>query len=150
MIPFFKRLKFNLKAQTAHGLHSPFVFKLYSDVLNPHLLNGFDYQKIIIEISAYYHLAPFHFSSTSIDYKNQLILLDQNDLELFSLKLTEKWCQFSGSIILIYQPHLKSEAKWDKLINHSNINFSIDIFDLGILTIDKIAPKQHFYLKKLS
>jgi hypothetical protein len=31
----FKRFAFNWKAQTAHGLHSPFVFDLYTQVIDP-------------------------------------------------------------------------------------------------------------------
>ena len=30
-----KRLIFNWKAQNAHGLHSPLIYQLYTEVINP-------------------------------------------------------------------------------------------------------------------
>jgi hypothetical protein len=149
MINYFKRINYFFTAQTAHGLHSPFVFQLYSEVLNPHLQKGYNFDELIIDLEKYFQLSTVFFSNQNEEYSNKLILVDKNNLEQFFTTLNENLIQFPGSIILIKQPHIDSEKYWKEIIRNPKINFSIDIFDLGILTIDKIAPKQDFKLKML-
>jgi hypothetical protein len=40
------RLQFYFKAQTAHGLHSPSIYSLYCEVLNPYLKGQLSYSQL--------------------------------------------------------------------------------------------------------
>jgi hypothetical protein len=39
-------------------------------------------------------------------------------------------------------------ARWRQLIENEKIKISIELFELGILFFNPIAPKQHFRFKK--
>jgi hypothetical protein len=147
---FFKKWLFNWQAQTAHGLHSPFVYQLYCQVLNPHLQNGFQKEVILEELRKYFQLTSIYFSIETKDCKKQLIIIDRQNYQLFEMQLEQNPDQFSESIILIYDPHTEIYAFWKKMIIHPKFNFSIDLFDLGILTTQHIAPNQAFKLKRSS
>ena len=65
------RLQFYFKAQTAHGLHSPSIYTLYCEVLNPYLKGQLSYSQLkealanrysdctIMEIQSYKDIAVF-------------------------------------------------------------------------------------------
>lgn len=147
---FIKKFIFNWQAQTAHGLHSPFVFQLYCQVLNPHLQKGFQREVIFEELKNYFQLPIIYFSKKKNEYQKHLIIIDRQNYQFFEMKLDQNPDQFLDSIMLICQPHTEINAFWKKLIQHPKVNFSIDIFELGIITTKYIAPNQSFKLKKLS
>ena len=121
------RLQFYLKAQTAHGLHSPSIYSLYCDVLNPYLKGQLSYSQLkealvnrypdctIMEIQSYVDLAK----------------IPQN------------------TILLLEKPH-SQENIWDELITHQAVIQTVDLYDLGLLFLKPICPKQHFYLRKMA
>jgi hypothetical protein len=39
-------------------------------------------------------------------------------------------------------------ARWNQLIEHQKIVFSIELYEIGLLFFNPIAPKQHFVFKK--
>jgi hypothetical protein len=147
---FIKKIVFNWQAQTAHGLHSPFVFQLYCQVLNPHLQKGFQREVIIEELKNYFQIPTIYLSKKTNEYQKKIIIIDMQNYQLFEIKLDQNPDQFSESILLIFQPHKELNTFWTKLIQHPKVNFSIDIFELGIITTKYIAPNQSFKLKKSS
>ena len=49
------RLQFYFKAQTAHGLHSPSIYALYCELLNPFLKGQFTYEQLVEELKKRYN-----------------------------------------------------------------------------------------------
>ena len=48
------RLQFYFKSQTAHGLHSPSIYALYCELLNPYLKGEIDYSQLKEALSKRY------------------------------------------------------------------------------------------------
>lgn len=144
----FQKLFFLLQAQTSHGLHSPSLFRLYTEVINP-IMNKRISRKsktdeIIQGISLFY--------SREIDLGEVFPLViphlnpeiyQQIDQDLLPKAQT-------NSILFILNPYEStlSQDIWDTLVDDPRVIHSIDLFDLGILRFNPLANKQHFMLKK--
>ena len=51
--------------------------------------------------------------------------------------------------VVVFKPH-QSKAKeglWDELCNSTHVSISIDLYQFGVLLIDKNKAKQHFVVK---
>ncbi len=144
----FSKFFFQLQAQTSHGLHSPSVYKLYTEVIDPILHrkipSNLKREELIQGISQFY--------AQQIDITEVITLViphlspeiyEQIDQEIFP-KAQE------NSILFILNPYEStlSQDIWDTIIEDPRVIHSIDLFDLGILRFNKLASKQHFMLKK--
>lgn len=136
MLYLFQQLLFNLKAQTAHGLHSPLVFDLYTKVINPNLVS-FSKEKMLKELQNY--------SRTKIEIENFKLLIINSIDEFKTIKVNQK------QIIYIDQPYRTNEflTMTKKLADEEQINYVIQFFFGTILIASNLAPKQVFYLKKM-
>jgi hypothetical protein len=121
------RFQFYFKAQTAHGLHSPSIYSLYCELLNPYLKEEIDYSQLKEALSKRYSDC----SLIEIQSKIDIAKTDEN------------------TIILFEKPHDKEEI-WNDLHSHPAVIQTVDIFELGILFFKPICPKQHFYLRKMA
>lgn len=120
------RFQFYFKSQTAHGLHSPSIYSLYCELLNPYLLGDLSYPQLKEAlINRYSDCALIELQS-----KIDLAQTDQN------------------TIILVQKPHEKEDV-WNNLYSHPAVIQTVDLFELGILFFKPICPKQHFYLRKM-
>jgi hypothetical protein len=54
-----------------------------------------------------------------------------------------------NTLILFKNPH-DNEEIWNDLHSHSAVIQTVDLFELGILFLKPICPKQHFYLRKMA
>ncbi|CAM4313637.1 hypothetical protein EWU23_00850 [Cytophagaceae bacterium 50C-KIRBA] len=144
----FQKIFFLLQAQTSHGLHSPSVFNLYSEVINPILQKRISKKiktdELIQGISQYYaqeidsgEVFPLVIPRLSPEIYQQI---DQDLLPK---------AQFN-SILFILNPYetTLSQDIWDTLVDDPRVIHSIDLFDMGILRFNPLASKQHFMLKK--
>ncbi len=131
------RFLFNLKARNAHGLHSPFVFELYTQIINPCLHQTGELSTLLKnELSNYQGKSLENFK-----FNVQIIDISQFDTENLNMN-------FEDVLLIknIREPiHL---AQWNHLIEKEKIIFSIELFELGLLFFNPIAPKQHFIFKK--
>jgi hypothetical protein len=53
-----------------------------------------------------------------------------------------------NTILLFEKPH-SQEKIWNALHINESVIQTVDLFDLGILFLKPICPKQHFYLRKM-
>ena len=120
------RLQFYFKAQTAHGLHSPSIYSLYCELLNPFLKEQISYSQLK---EALVHRYP-----------------DCRIMEIQSYIDIAKIPQ--NTILLFEKPH-SQEKIWNEIHSHEGVIQTVDLFDLGILFLKPICPKQHFYLRKM-
>ena len=132
-----KQFLFNLKAGNAHGLHPPFVYELYTQVINPCLHQSG-------ELSLLLKKELTHFKAKSLDNNKlrvQIIPIDQLDMEVLETKHED--------VLLVTQiRNTLGLALWEKLIKNEQIILSIELFEIGLLFFNPIAPKQHFIFKK--
>ncbi len=121
------RLQFYFKAQTAHGLHSPSIYSLYCELLNPYLKGQLSYSQLKGALAHRYSDCTI----TEIQSYVDLAKIPQNTIFLFE------------------KPH-SQENIWDELNSHQAVIQTVDLFDLGLLFLKPICPKQHFYLRKMA
>ncbi len=120
------RLQFYFKAQTAHGLHSPSIYALYCELLNPFLKGQFTYEQLVEGLQKRY--------------------ADSSVIERYSEFDPTQISQ--NTIILIQKPY-RNEAFWNLLKSHTSVIQTVDLFDLGLVFFKPICPKQNFYLRKM-
>ncbi|RXK52122.1 hypothetical protein [Aquirufa rosea] len=146
---FIQKWVFNFRAQTSHGLHSPSVYKLYTEVINPILNQRLPTQnsieELILGISQFYakvidenKVIPLVIPTLSPEVYQQIdeILIPQAK---------------SNSILFIINPYKNtlSQDIWDTLIDDPRVIHSVDLFELGFFRFNKMAQKEHFILKKM-
>ncbi|MEY4987866.1 MAG: hypothetical protein RL567_1645 [Bacteroidota bacterium] len=137
----FKRFAFNWKAQTAHGLHSPFVFELYTQVIDPiYQQNPENIQEAMIHgIGKYLKLAAGKIQV--VDFSK----LRETDLEALNTLLDDPT---NLLVCLNIRDSDESIQNWSFISAKPQSIHSIELFEMGIISLNPIAPKQHFYLKK--
>jgi hypothetical protein len=137
----FKRLRFNWKAQTAHGLHSPFVFGLYTKVIDPiYKQNPPKLKEALIHgIGAYGKIAEGNL------HVIDLLKLKNEDIAEIEVRMKD-----TANLLVCLDPQANSRTYeiWTRLYQNKAVIHSIELFELGILSLSPTAPKQHFWLKK--
>lgn len=121
------RLQFYFKAQTAHGLHSPSIYSLYCELLNPYLKGQLSYSQLK--------------EALANRYPDCTIMEIQSYVDLTKIP--------QNTILLLEKPHNQEEI-WNELNSHEAVIQTVDLFDLGLLFFKPICPKQHFYLRKMA
>jgi len=131
------RFLFNLRARNAHGLHSPFVYELYTQIINPCLHQSG-------KLSALLASKLFNYQGKSLEnikFNVQMIDINQFDTENFNVNFED--------VLLIENIRKPNNlARWNQLIENEKIVFSIELYEIGLLFFNPIAPKQHFVFKK--
>ena len=120
------RLQFYFKAQTAHGLHSPSIYALYCELLNPFLKGQFTYEQLVEELKK--------------RYTEGKIIEMSSEFEPAQMTLND--------VILIPKPY-RNEPFWNSLKSHPSVIQTVDLYDLGLVFFKPICPKQNFYLRKM-
>jgi hypothetical protein len=120
------RLQFYFKAQTAHGLHSPSIYALYCELLNPFLNGQLTYEQLVEELQKRYSDGSVIEKSSEFD-PAQMALND---------------------VILIQKPY-RNETFWNYLKSHTSVVQTVDLYDVGLVFFKPICPKQNFYLRKM-
>jgi hypothetical protein len=137
----FERLRFNWKAQTAHGLHSPFVYDLYVSVINPiyQQSNVNLVEKLIHGVGSHLKLA-----------KGKMHVIDLSRIQEIELEAIESLFESTDNVIICLNPHANAQTylKWQRFYQNKLVIHSIELFEMGIISLNQTAPKQHFWLKK--
>ncbi len=128
---------FNLKARNAHGLHSPFVYELYTQIINPCLHQSGELSALLTnELS---------------NYKGKSVEKNKFNVQIFDITQfdTENLNVNFEDVLLIENIRKPNNlARWNQLIENEKIVFSIELYEMGLLFFNPIAPKQHFVFKK--
>ena len=132
-----KRFLFNLKARNAHGLHSPFVYELYTQVINPCLHQSGKLSDLLINGLTHYT------AKSSEKNKFNVQIIDINQLVAENLKMN-----FEDVLLITNIRNPINLARWRQLIKNEKIIFSIELFEIGLLFFNPIATKQDFIFKK--
>lgn len=131
------RFLFNLRARNAHGLHSPFVFELYTQIINPCLHQSG-------ELSSLLNNELSNYQGKSVEknkFNVQIFEINQFDTENLNVNFED--------VLLIENIRKPNNlARWNQLIENEKIVFSIELYEMGLLFFNPIAPKQHFVFKK--
>jgi hypothetical protein len=131
------RFLYNLGARNAHGLHSPFVYELYTQIINPCLHQTGELSTLLVHKLSNYQGK----SLENIKFNVQIFDITQFDTENLNMNFDD---------VLLIENIRKpiNLARWNQLIENERIIFSIELFEIGLLFFNPIAPKQHFVFKK--
>ena len=128
---------FNLRARNAHGLHSPFVYELYTQIINPCLHQSGELSALL--------------ASKLSDYQGKSVEKNKFNVQIFEINQfdTENLNVNFEDVLLIENIRKPNNlARWNQLIENEKIVFSIELYEIGLLFFNPIAPKQHFVFKK--
>lgn len=136
MYRLIQKIKFNLRAQTAHGLHSPLVYDLYNQLLNPHLKN---FEEEI-------------FLKYLIDYIEKKDELKDSNFQIINDLNYTLSSNFKKNTILYISNPFEQETKQrmvQKIASDPRWTYLIHFFEGTILIEAPLAPRQVFYLKTM-
>ena len=115
------RLQYLLRAKTQFSLHSPFVYRLYTEVLTSHCPgHGRSATDILWRLEEYY---GFPHSTSHIPLSTP-----------------------DGVFLVIDCPH-RDEKHWRELIDNPQWQVTLDLFTVGIAVANPRLYKQHFILR---
>ena len=155
----FSYLKFLLKSQNQHGLHSPFVYDfitkgLYqqkiknNEVLDVNELKNLSKKqlKIFTKIVNYFKIKDIHFDIISfLENKNKsyklLFIKDVSSIKNLNFNLLN-----SQHIIIVDQIY-QHKREWQKIINLQEATVTIDLFYFGLIFFRKEQVKEHFIIR---
>ncbi len=118
------RLQYFLHAKTQFNLHSPFVYRLYTEVLfsrakgTPHGR----FAEVVWRLERHYNIASEHLDDTAV--------LDTSD----------------GRFLVVNRPH-RDEQRWQSIIADPQWQVTIDLFSVGLAVENPRLHKQHFILR---
>jgi hypothetical protein len=131
------RFLFNLRARNAHGLHSPFVYELYTQIINPCLHQTGELSALL--------------ASKLSDYQGKSVEKNKFNVQIFDITQfdTENLNVNFEDVLLIENIRKPNNlARWNQLIENEKIVFSIELYEMGLLFFNPIATRQHFVFKK--
>ncbi len=152
-------LKYKLRAQDRHGVHSPFVYSFNEGVLN----KSGSIDQLVNNIIAYYSVKSAH--TIDIPSANKLqptgntvsnkSAMGFDQLHIWDLTTNNNSApplhEIGSNDILIVKPLYTipmNKQQWDALFNDDRVKLSIDLFHLGLLFFrEEFIVKQHFTLK---
>lgn len=135
------RLQYILAAKTQYNIQSPFLFELYSEVLNSRLgqeervrcgiARGDCYAQLRYKLRDHYAAVP-----VEDDRWPEGDLLSSADI---------------GLIGIVRSPHRDrhSEECWSRIVDDPKVTLSVDLFDIGLFFTYAKLTKQHILLRIL-
>lgn len=120
------RISHFLRAKTQYNLHSPFVYRLYTEVLFSHCRGrGRSAADVVWRLEEYYGLP--HSADTLPTTHYQLHTID-------------------GLFLVVDHPH-RDEGRWKELVDSPEWQVTLDLFTVGVAVANPRLSKQHFILR---
>ena len=120
------RLEHLLRAKTQFSLHSPFVYKLYTEVLCSHCPgHGRSAADVLWRLEEYYGLP--HPSDVLPTTNYQLHTVD-------------------GDYLVVDHPH-RDERRWQEVMDDTRWQVTLDLFTVGVAVANPHLSRQHFILR---
>ena len=120
------RLSHLLRAKTQFSLHSPFVYRLYTEVLCSRCPgHGRSAADVLWRLEEYYGLP--HSANTLPTTHYQLPTID-------------------GLFLVVDHPH-RDEGRWKKLVDSPEWQVTLDLFTVGVAVANPHLSRQHFILR---
>ncbi len=120
------RLQHFLLAKTQYSLHSPFVYKLYTEVLFSVCPDGAPqgrgYRAMLWRLEHHYGVQALRLGGNAT--------LNTHD----------------GDFLVVAHPH-REEDRWRQIIESPRYQATIDLFSVGIAVANPRLSKQHFLLR---
>lgn len=136
------RLQYWITAKTAYNIQSPFLYRLYFDVLearvdpktvSQHGANmDSKYNILVYKLCTYYNATPIKDSALILSIADTLLAMPD------------------GSMIgVVNSPHQDKlhEKEWGRLYADPIVSLSVDIFYAGVVFTSKKLSKQHYLLR---
>ena len=159
---FLKYIYYYLTATNKHGIHSPFVFKLYTKAIQTkkfyynrskknselisRLFSHFE-PKIVVEIGSH------RLSKTSMKYHQDFQNIKKPLIDFIYIQKSTKEnlnnalkYMHNESVLVINNIH-QSKEEWQFLQNHSKVNVSINLFEIGLIFFREQQEEQHFTIR---
>ncbi len=114
------RLEHFLRAKTRYNIHSPFLYRLYTEVLFAHAggHRSHSFSDIAWRLRRYYSLPDGNPPYSTPD----------------------------GTFLLVDHPH-RNKSRWQQLVDDPEWQLTLDLFDTGIAVRNPRLSKQHFILR---
>lgn len=113
-----------LRAKTQYNLHSPFVYRLYTEALFSRARgHGRSFSDVVWRLEHYYRLAHTELSSLN-----------------FQLSTPD------GLFLVVDRPH-RHEAEWQAVVGSPDWQVTLDLYRCGIAVASPRLTKQHFLLR---
>ena len=120
------RLEYLLRAKTQFSLHSPFVYKLYTEVLCSRCPGrGRSAADILWRLEEYYGLQHSNYPLSTTYYPLPTI---------------------DGVFLVVDHPH-RDEGRWKALVDSPEWQVTLDLFTVGVAVANTHLSKQHFILR---
>lgn len=120
------RLQHFLRAKTQYSLHSPFVYKLYTEVLFSRrpvgAPQGRGYQAMLWRLEHHYGVKASRLGGNAT--------LHTRD----------------GDLLVVDRPH-REEERWQQIMENPRFHVTIDLFSVGIAIRNPRLSRQHFLLR---
>lgn len=118
------RISHFLRAKTQYNLHSPFVYRLYTEVLFSRCPGrGHSYADVVWRLEEYYGLPHSTLSSPRSQFSTP-----------------------DGSFLIVDRPH-RREADWQALVASLEWQVTLDLYTVGLAVASPKLSKQHFLLR---
>ena len=159
---FIEYLKYQWKAKSRHGVHSPFVYDFIDQVL---LDKGYikkedaikcpavalKYENLVCRIAVYYNYKDIvQLPGTTQSNPIDMLLISAIPNKWATLFIEHLHLLKNESVVIITNIHSSPahSTAWKKLAAHDSVRMSIDLYEIGLLFFKKeFKEKQHFVLK---
>ncbi len=148
---YWALVKHFLKANSRHGTHSPFVYRLAEEVIyakkppvEPEVIFPSDfpwrYRSLLAALLSSIELKELQVFEA--DKQADVVWVDLNQVSSeMLLSLLEQ-----GAVIIVHEPH-KAKRLWHNMIADRRVVVSIDLFHFGILMQREGQRKEDFVLR---